>query len=89
MQVIEETEKDAVSGRLADLCSELVRRLRLLERTEVACCGVPLSQAMVLQTLHGAGGAERMSKVATALGVRRDPVETDEDADRRSGVAAG
>lgn len=57
------------SERLADLCSELVRRLRLLERTEVACCGVPLSQAMVLQTLHDAGSAERMSAVAAALGV--------------------
>lgn len=55
--------------RLGELCSELVRRLRLLERTEVACCGVPLSQAMVLQTLYSSGGARRMSEVAEALGV--------------------
>jgi len=55
--------------RLGVLCSELVRRLRLLERTEVACCGVPLSQAMVLQTLYARGGTRRMSEVAEALGV--------------------
>lgn len=54
---------------MGELCSELVRRLRLLERTEVACCGVPLSQAMVLQTLNTGGGSRRMSEVAEALGV--------------------
>ena len=55
--------------RLGELCAELVRRLRLLERSEMACCGVPMSQAMVLQTLQGEEDGQRMSEVAEALGV--------------------
>lgn len=66
MQVYDREQR---GQRLGELCSQLVRRLRLLERTEVACCGVPLSQAMVLQTLHTSGGSRRMSEVAEALGV--------------------
>lgn len=62
-------DREQRGQKLGELCSELVRRLRLLERTEVACCGVPLSQAMVLQTLHASGGSRRMSEVAEALGV--------------------
>jgi DNA-binding MarR family transcriptional regulator len=54
---------------MGELCSELVRRLRLLERSEMACCGVPMSQAMVLQTLQGDDDGKRMSTVAEALGV--------------------
>jgi DNA-binding MarR family transcriptional regulator len=55
--------------KLAYLTSSLVRKLRLLERQEMACCGVPVSQAMVLQALHKAGGSLRMGDVATLLGV--------------------
>lgn len=55
--------------RLAYLTSSLVRRLRLLERQEMACCGVPVSQAMVLQALHKSGGSLRMGDVAALLGV--------------------
>lgn len=35
----------------------------------MACCGVPMSQAMVLQTLQGEEDGHRMSAVAEALGV--------------------
>lgn len=35
----------------------------------MACCGVPMSQAMVLQTLQGDDGGQRMSAMAEALGV--------------------
>jgi DNA-binding MarR family transcriptional regulator len=62
MQVNARTEE------LAELSAELVRRLRLLERREMACCGVPLSQAMVLQTLLQ-DGDKRMSDLAACLGV--------------------
>jgi len=55
--------------KLAYLTSSLVRKLRLLERQEMACCGVPVSQAMVLQALHKSGGALRMGDVAALLGV--------------------
>ena len=54
---------------LGELCSSLVRKLRFLERSELACCGIPMSQAMVLQTLAGTPGGLRMGAVATALGV--------------------
>lgn len=53
----------------ADLCSELVRRLRLLERSEFACCGVPMSRAMVLRVLAADACGCRMSRVADSLGV--------------------
>ena len=55
--------------RLGDLCSTLVRRLRLLERSELSCCGIPMSQAMVLQTLQANPEGQRMSEIAEALGV--------------------
>lgn len=55
--------------KLAYLTSSLVRKLRLLERQEMTCCGVPVSQAMVLQALHKSGGSLRMGDVATLLGV--------------------
>jgi DNA-binding MarR family transcriptional regulator len=55
--------------QLGDLCSALVRRLRLLERSELSCCGIPMSQAMVLQTLQARPEGLRMSEVAEALGV--------------------
>ena len=54
---------------MGDLCSALVRRLRLLERSELSCCGIPMSQAMVLQTLLAKPQGQRMSEVAEALGV--------------------
>jgi len=54
---------------LGDLCSTLVRRLRLLERSELSCCGIPMSQAMVLQTLQANPEGRRMSEIAEALGV--------------------
>ncbi len=52
---------------LGDLCTSLVRRLRFLERSELSCCGIPMSQAMVLQSLKA--GGMRMSAIAEALGV--------------------
>ena len=55
--------------RLGDLCSALVRRLRLLERSELSCCGIPMSQAMVLQTLEARPEGQRMSEIAETLGV--------------------
>jgi DNA-binding MarR family transcriptional regulator len=55
--------------RLAYLTSSLVRKMRLLERQEMTCCGVPVSQAMVLQALHKGGGSLRMGDVASLLGV--------------------
>ncbi len=54
---------------MGDLCSALVRRLRLLERSELSCCGIPMSQAMVLQTLQAKPEGQRMSEIAEALGV--------------------
>ena len=54
------------SQRLGDLCSALVRRLRLLERSELSCCGIPMSQAMVLQTLEARPEGQRMSEIAEA-----------------------
>ena len=55
--------------QLGELCTSLVRRLRFLERSELACCGIPMSQAMVLQTLAGSGQGQSMSAIADALGV--------------------
>ena len=55
--------------QLGELCTALVRRLRFLERSELACCGIPMSQAMVLQTLATSGEGLRMSAIAEALGV--------------------
>ena len=52
---------------LGELCTSLVRRLRFLERSELSCCGIPMSQAMVLQSLKN--GGMRMSAIAEALGV--------------------
>ena len=57
------------SQRLGDVCSALVRRLRLLERSELSCCGIPMSQAMVLQALEGNPEGRRMTEIAEALGV--------------------
>ena len=57
------------SQRLGDVCSTLVRRLRLLERSELSCCGIPMSQAMVLQALEGHPEGRRMSEIAEVLGV--------------------
>ena len=89
MQVNFETEE------LAGLSAELVRRLRLLERREVACCGVPLSQAMVLQTLFQEG-AKRMSDLAVILGVAQstatrlvEPLERQGLIERHPAVADG
>ena len=55
--------------QLAEVCSSLVRKLRLLERSELSCCGIPMSQAMVLQTLEAHPEGQRMSEIADALGV--------------------
>jgi DNA-binding MarR family transcriptional regulator len=55
--------------QLGELCTALVRRLRFLERSELSCCGIPMSQAMVLQTLAASGRGLRMSAIAEALGV--------------------
>jgi DNA-binding MarR family transcriptional regulator len=52
---------------LGELCTSLVRRLRFLERSELSCCGIPMSQAMVLQSLKN--GGLRMSAIAEVLGV--------------------
>jgi DNA-binding MarR family transcriptional regulator len=57
------------SQRLGELCTALVRRLRLLERSELSCCGIPMSQAMVLQALDDHREGRKMSEIAEALGV--------------------
>lgn len=48
--------------------TRLVRRLRLLERREISCCGVPFAQGMVLQVLHR-DSRQRMSALADEVGV--------------------
>jgi len=75
---------------LGDLCSALIRRLRLLERTELSCCGIPMSQAMVLQTLQADPEGQRMSEIAEALGVAQstatrlvEPLVREERVERR------
>lgn len=55
--------------RLSALTAGLVRGLKLLERTELACCGLPVSQSMVLQSLRSDGEPKRMSEIASAVGV--------------------
>ncbi len=55
--------------RLSRLTTGLVRGLKLLERTELACCGLPVSQSMVLQSLASDVEPKRMSEIASALGV--------------------
>lgn len=55
--------------RLSSLTTGLVRGLKLLERTELACCGLPVSQSIVLQRLASGGEPLRMSEIASALGV--------------------
>ena len=63
MQVNRQTD------RLTRLSTELVRRLQLLERQELAaCCGVPLSRSVVLRVLARRGD-RRMSELAEELGV--------------------
>jgi DNA-binding MarR family transcriptional regulator len=63
MQVNQQTD------RLTRLSTELVRRLQLLERQELAsCCGVPLSRSVVLRVLDRRGD-QRMSALAEELGV--------------------
>ena len=63
MQVKQQTD------RLTRLSTELVRRLQLLERQELAsCCGVPLSRSVVLRVLDRRGD-RRMSALAEELGV--------------------
>jgi DNA-binding MarR family transcriptional regulator len=57
------------SQQLGELCTALVRRLRLLERSELSCCGIPMSQAMVLQTLEARPEGQKMGEIAEALGV--------------------
>ncbi len=76
--------------QLGDLCTSLVRRLRLLERSELSCCGIPMSQAMVLQTLEAHPQGKRMSEIAEALGVAQstatrlvEPLVTQERVERR------
>lgn len=57
------------ADRLTRLSTELVRRLQLLERQELAaCCGVPLSRSVVLRVLARRGD-RRMSALAEDLGV--------------------
>ena len=75
---------------MGDLCSVLVRRLRLLERSELSCCGIPMSQAMVLQTLQANPEGQRMSEIAEALGVAQstatrlvEPLARQERVERR------
>ena len=60
---------NSLTARLTDLTTGLVRGLKLLERNELACCGVPMSQSMVLQALAANHEPLRMSRIADALGV--------------------
>jgi DNA-binding MarR family transcriptional regulator len=46
-----------------------MRRLRFLERSELSCCGIPMSQAMVLQALATNDRGHSMSAIAETLGV--------------------
>lgn len=59
----------SLTKRLSGLTAGLVRGLKLLERTELACCGLPVSQSMVLQSLASGSEPKRMSEIAAALGV--------------------
>lgn len=60
---------NSLTDRLSRLTTGLVRGLKLLERTELACCGLPVSQSMVLQSLARESSPQRMSEIAVALGV--------------------
>lgn len=60
---------NSLTRRLSSLTTDLVRGLKLLERTELACCGLPVSQSMVLQSLASDPEPKRMSDIAAALGV--------------------
>ena len=60
---------NSLTKRLSGLTTGLVRGLKLLERTELACCGLPVSQSMVLQSLASISKPKRMSEIAAALGV--------------------
>ena len=82
--------------QLGDLCSALVRRLRLLERSELSCCGIPMSQAMVLQTLQANPNGQRMSEIAEVLGVARstatrlvEPLAREKRVERRPALDDG
>jgi len=61
-----------------------------LERSELSCCGIPMSQAMVLQTLQANPEGQRMSEIAEALGVAQstatrlvEPLARQERVERR------
>ena len=82
--------------QLGNLCSALVRRLRLLERSELSCCGIPMSQAMVLQTLQANPEGQRMSEIAEALGVAQstatrlvEPLAREQRVERRPAADDG
>ena len=55
------------SHSLAGSVARLVRQLRILDRQESSCCGLPFAQGMVVQVLRE--GGRRMSDVARELGV--------------------
>lgn len=61
-----------------------------MERSELSCCGIPMSQAMVLQTLQANPEGQRMSEIAEALGVAQstatrlvEPLARQERVERR------
>ncbi len=66
MQVKNRTPAAAV--RLADLVSDLVRQLRLLDRDQTVCHGVTLPQCYALDAI-GESGPLRMQELAARLGV--------------------
>ena len=52
---------------MATSLARLVRQLRILDRQESSCCGLPFAQGLVVQVLRQ--GSLRMSAVASELGV--------------------
>jgi len=62
------TNRDREAQRMMDSVQALVRRFRLSERADVACCGITVSQAATLAALKVSGPA-RQSELGRRLGI--------------------
>ncbi|MCS5697062.1 MarR family winged helix-turn-helix transcriptional regulator [Desulfofundulus thermocisternus] len=59
-----------MAARLCRLLAELGRVTRLVEKSEVGCCGITLSQChLLLEVSRREGGETSLSDVAAALGL--------------------
>ncbi|SHE28116.1 DNA-binding transcriptional regulator, MarR family [Desulfofundulus australicus DSM 11792] len=61
---------EAMAARLCRLLGELGRAMRVLEKSEVGCCGITLSQChLLLEVSRQEGGDASPSDLAAALGL--------------------